>query len=35
MLDYRIVNALVLDGTGAPARREEVGVRVGMMVVVC
>ena len=32
MLDYRIVNALVLDGTGAPARREEVGVRGARLV---
>lgn len=31
-LDYRIRNALVVDGTGAPARRGDLGIRAGRFV---
>ena len=34
MLDYVIRNAQVIDGTGAPARRADVGIRDGMIVAV-
>ncbi len=34
MLDYVIRNGLVVDGTGAPGRRADVGIRSGMIVAV-
>lgn len=32
MLDLRIVNGLVVDGTGAPARRADLGIKDGVLV---